>query len=142
MPATCGYGYFWYPHVNGAGTSIIVDGYGYHSICTHGYSYPLNFNSQKYPYIYISKKHFDLIFSTLHILSCLLYSFFQFQLLVRCLLPYIPLDILLSPLLFEIGHSDVYSMLVVKWWNHNKNTWHVSVEVYYLFIFFLFFRNQ
>jgi len=24
IPTTCGYGYFWYPHVNGVGTSIIV----------------------------------------------------------------------------------------------------------------------
>jgi len=26
-------------------------------------------------------------------------------------------------------------MLVVKLWNQNKNTWHVTVEIYYLIIF-------
>jgi len=31
--------------------------------------------------------------------------------------------------------NDVYGMLVAKWWNQNKNTWHVAIEVYYLFIF-------
>jgi len=29
-------------------------------------------------------------------------------------------------------------MLVVKWWNQNKNTWYLVIEVYYLFILFIF----
>jgi len=34
--------------------------------------------------------------------------------------------------------NDVYDMLVVKWWNKNKNTWYVTIEVYYLLILFIF----
>jgi len=67
--------------------------------------------------------------------------------LVRCLLPS-TLLIFFSFLYLKLGiyiksdiDNNVYGILVVKWWNQNKNIWHVAIEIYYLF-FILFFRNQ
>jgi len=53
------------------------------------------------------------------------------------LFPFLKLDLYIKPYI----DSDVYGMLVVKWWNQNKNTWHVGVEVYYLFILFIFQKS-
>jgi len=115
----------------------------YHSIRTRGYPYLLNFNLEKYPhiYIYISKKHVDLIFF-LNCISCLVFCLhsFNFKYWYVVFFQVHPLTFL-SLLSLKLGRyikpyidNDVYYMLIVKWWNQNKNTWHVAIEVYYLFI--------
>jgi len=130
------YEYFLYPHVNGAGTGIIVSV----PVDTHTRETLIHKNTliYIYIYIYILVKHSDLIF--LSCTSCLRSSNFKYWYVVFLQVHPTFFSFLFLKLgIYSKPYIDnyVYGMLVVKWWNQNKNTWHVAIEVYYLFILFI-----